>query len=155
MHFSLELRDNNKLIKIFQVVFGVICIAIAVYWLIYNFSSAIKNQTLWITVAFLLCFGGYLIWSGLGYAYRYIDISDEKIKVKQNAFLPVKVLQAGEIDKIDIYPLKVVFLLKSSKKILIRFGVTDYEKIERIKDEFLKFAERNDIKNDINNENLT
>jgi uncharacterized protein (DUF342 family) len=63
-------------------------------------------------------------------------------------------LPAQNIDKIEVFPLKVHIFHKSSKKILIRFGITEPEKIELIKDEIITFASANNIITEIKNEEI-
>jgi hypothetical protein len=150
--FSLEIRENNKLVRIFQIIFGILCLFIAGFWLIFNISSFKADSTLWITVAFLSGFGAYQILSGLGYASRFIEFGDDWIRLKKNSLLPVRLLMAEQIEKTDIHPLKVLIILKSSKKILIRFGVTDSQKIDLVKDEIFSFTSRNSISLELKNE---
>lgn len=152
--FSLEIRESNKLTKAFQIIFGILCIAIACFWLIYNFGAVRSDNTLWITVAFLFGFGAYMIYSGLGYAAKYIVFGNEGIKLKHNSLLPVKLMATSMIEKIEVFPLKVQFYLKSSKMILLRFGVSDTEKVEQIKDEIIKFASDNNINLVLKNEEI-
>jgi hypothetical protein len=151
-HFSLEMRENNKLTRAFQVIFGFLCIAIAIYWLIYNFTSVQSDKTLWITVAFLTGFGGYLIWSGLGYAYKFVEFMENRIRIRKNSFLPAVDLSSEDIEKIEVFPLKVTIARKSSAKILIRFGIGNVERIEQVKDEFAKFASDHNISFELQNE---
>jgi hypothetical protein len=150
--YSLEIRENNKVVRIFQIVFGIICLFIAGFWVVFNISSVKADSTLWITVAFLSCFGAYQILSGFGYARKFIEFSDDRIRLKKNSLLPERLINAGQIEKIDVYPLKVLIILKSSKKILIRFGVTDSQKIDLVKDEFINFNSRNSISLELKNE---
>jgi hypothetical protein len=150
--FSLELRDNNKLVRIFQVIFGALCIAVAGYWLVYNIKAVRSDGTLWVTVVFITGFGAYLIWSGFGYGYRFIEFSDEMIRMKKNPFLPPVNIIVSEVELIEIYPLKFIVKLKSSKTLLTRFGVSDIEKIELIKDEIIKFATDHNMPLEIKNE---
>lgn len=150
-HFSLEMRDENRLTKIFQVILGLACIAIACYWLIYNIRSD-KSGTLWVTVIFLTGFGVYMIWSGFGYGYRFIEFVGDKITLKKNSFLSPVVINAREVGKIEMYPLKFKVIFRSSKMIQTRFGVSDIEKIELIKDEIIKFAADHNIPTEIKNE---
>jgi hypothetical protein len=150
--FSLEIRENNKLTRAFQIIFGILCIGIACFWLVYNFRAVKSDNTLWITVAFLFGFGGYMVYSGLGLAARFIEFGNEGIRLKNNSVMPPTLMETTNIEKIEIYPLKAQFFLKSSKMILLRFGVTDTEKLELIKDEIIKFSGDNNIKLDLKNE---
>ena len=151
---SLETRENNKITRIFQIVFGIACIAIAVFWIIYNYRSVKADRTLWITVAFLNGFGAFQIFSGLGFASRYIEFGTDIIRLKNNSILSSVDLAVANIEKIEIFPLKALIFLKSAKKILIRFGVTDIEKVELIKDEMMTFASANNIRLELRNEQL-
>lgn len=151
-HFSLEMRDTNRLTKVIQIIFGILCIAVAIYWLIFNFRSVNADKTIWITVVFLTGFGGYLVWSGLGYAYKFVEFGTDFVRLKKNSFLPQEEVNLEFIEKIEMYPLKVVIKKKSSGTILLRFGVTDVERIELIKDEFTRFAGDNNIEFEIRNE---
>ena len=140
-HFQLNNSDKNRFVSILKILFGVTCIAVGIYWAIYsgNVSST------WITILFLLGFGFYEIWSGLGKAERYIEIDKTFIRLKKSIFLPAKHIEASEIDKIKIFPLKVNFHFKSKKKVILRFGTTYIETNEKIVDALIKFAEQNAI----------
>jgi hypothetical protein len=151
-YYSLELRENNTLIKVFRIIFGIACIGIAIFWLFYNFKAVRADNNLWITVIFLSGFGIYLVRSGLGYGNRFIEIGNSHIGFRKNSFLKRAEYDAGEIEKIGFYPLKVVFWLRSGKKDLLRFGVTDIEKVESIKDDLMKFATGNNIPGELINE---
>jgi hypothetical protein len=144
-YFSLGTSENNNVVKIIRIAFGVVCIAIAIFWLIFNFRLLKSNGTLWITIIFLLLFGFYQIWAGLGRATRFIEIGNDHIRLKKNPILPHVELSAGEIEKIELFPLNLIFFMKSKKRILLRFGITFYETNEKVKDEILCFAESNNI----------
>jgi len=144
-YFSLGPSENNRLIKIIQIVFGVVCFAIAAFWLFFNIRSLKADRTLWITITFLTGFGFYQIWSGIGMAARFIEISSDNIRLKKTILLPAVTIDGGEIQKIELYPFNLIFFLKSGKKMLLRFGATYQETNEKIKDEILRFAEHNSI----------
>jgi len=144
-YFSLGPSENNRLIKIIQIVFGVVCFAIAAFWLFFNIRSLKADRTLWITITFLTGFGFYQIWSGIGMAARFIEISSDNIRLKKTILLPAVTIDGGEIQKIELYPFNLIFFLKSGKKMLLRFGATYQETNEKIKDEIIRFAERNSI----------
>jgi hypothetical protein len=144
-YFSLSPVDNNKLVKIIQVVFGISCIGIAVYWVIFNISSLKTASTLWITILFLSGFGFYMIWAGLGKALRFFEIGKSSLRIKQTIMLPAKEILAGEIKKIELFPFKLIFLLNTDKKFTMRLSSSYYETNENIKDAVIIFAEENSI----------
>ena len=54
-------------------------------------------------------------------------------------------MHAGEIENIEIFPLNVIFFLKSKKRVMLRFGTTYYDQNEIILDEIIAFADSNNI----------
>ena len=85
--YSLEIRENNTIIRVFRIIFGITCVGVAIFWLVYNLNALKTENKLWITLIFLTAFGLYLIWSGLGYGYRFIDIGNDHICFRKNSFL--------------------------------------------------------------------
>lgn len=153
-YFSLGSVENNRLIKIIQIIFGIVCFTVAIFWLIFNIRSLKADGTLWITIIFLSGFGFYQVWAGLGQATRFIEISSDKIRLKKNIMLPAVEILPGEIQKIEVYPFNLIFYLKTKKRIFLRFGTTYHETNEKIKDEILSFAELNSINTEIMEEKL-
>jgi Zn-dependent protease with chaperone function len=144
-YFVLGTIENSGLVKIIRIVFGVVCIAVAVFWLIFNIRSLKADGTLWITIIFLSGFGFYQIWSGLGMATRFIEISHETIRLKNNAILPPVIMRTDEIESIELLPLQIIFHLILKKKLILRFGTTYYETNQTISDEIIGFAESKNI----------
>ena len=143
--FSLEIHENNKIIRIVQVIFGLVLVLIAGFWLFYNIRSADVKGSLWITLIFLTGFGLYQIYSGLGFAKKYIEFEDDFLRIRTNSFVPVVSVKSDMIINAEVYPLKVMVILNTGKKLLIRLGVSDVQKTESIKDEFIRFVTRNNI----------
>ncbi|HOU95780.1 MAG TPA: hypothetical protein PLN06_04055 [Bacteroidales bacterium] len=143
--FSLEIHKDNIITKIFRFLLGLFCLIIAGYWLIRNLKTSSTGLSIWVVIIFLTCFGIYMIATAFGYGYTYIEFSKEKIRIKNNSFLPVREIKVSDIEKITIYPLKFVIKLKNSKKITTRFGISDAEKNETIKEELVEFADSNNI----------
>jgi hypothetical protein len=143
--FDLGTRENNKIVKIIRIAFGIVCIAIAIFWLIFNISSLITDATLWFTIIFLTGFGFYQVWAGLGRSNIYVEISADHIKLKKNPVLPPVEMSRDEIDKIKLFPLNLIFFLKSKKKIILRFGTTYHDTNEIVVQEIMRFAEINNI----------
>lgn len=152
--FSLETREDNRVTRIFQIIFGIVCTGIAIFWIIYNHRSLKSDRTLWITIIFLVGFGAYLVYSGLGLASRFISLIPGIIRIKNNFLLPPVDIPVEKIEKIEVFPLKVQIFRKTAKKILIRFGVTYTDNVELIKDEIMNFASSNNIKIELKNEEL-
>jgi hypothetical protein len=143
--FYLETKQNPRAVKFIQIVFGIICIILAVTWVFYNLKSLKNDGTVWITIAFLICFGGYQILAGLGKTDRYLETGPGKIILRQNSFLPKITLNVNDIEKLEIFPLSILFLLKNQKKIIFRFGLSNTEIINPVKDEIIVFSELNVI----------
>ena len=144
-YFALSTVENNRLIKVIQVAFGVVCFAVAVFWLIFNIRSMKTDSTLWITIIFLTGFGFYQVWAGFGKATRFIEIGSDKIRIKKTVLLPPVELSSSEIKKIEIFPFNLIFYLNTEKKMLLRFSSSYYETNEKIKDELIVFGELNSV----------
>jgi len=144
-YFALSTVESNRLIKSVQVVFGIVCIAIALFWLYFNIKSIKTDNSSWVTIVFLSGFGFYMIWAGLGRAKRFIVISSDKILLKKTIFFPPVELPAGDIKKIELFPFKVVFYFRP-KKLILRLSSTFYETNAKIMDEIWNFGELNNIK---------
>jgi hypothetical protein len=144
-HFYLSNVEKNGLINIMKVLFGIACIAVALYWVIFRINSTGNFGTIWITILFLSGFGLYEIWSGLGKADRYIEIGKETIKLKRFLFSGPLEITASATFKIELFPLNIVFLMKTGKKVVLRFGTTYNDINGKISDEITRFAEENKI----------
>ncbi len=153
-YFSLEPVESNRLTRIFQLIFGIVCIVVAIFWLIYNIKSLKSDTTLWITIIFLVGFSLYQINAGLGKATRFIEINKDKIRMKRNSLLPVKEITASEIEKIEMFPLNLVFFIREGRRIYLRFGTSLADKIEPIKNELANFADAHNINTEIKSEEL-
>jgi hypothetical protein len=152
--FSLEVNRNNRFVRIFQIVFGIICAALALVWLILNVDSLKSNVSLWFAIVFLLGFAWYQINSGLGKGEKFIEIGQTTMKFKKNSLLPARELKTSEISKIEIFPLSIVLFLKSGKKSILRFGTTYTDAIEPIKKGIEEFCKLNNLKFEFRKEEL-
>jgi hypothetical protein len=153
-YFSLEVNRNNRVIRIFQIVFGLICAVLAVVWLIMNLDSLKSNSTLWFSIIFLLGFAWYQINSGLGKGDKFLQIGETTLKFKKNSIFPARDLKASEIKKIEIFPLSMVLYLKSGKKNIMRFGTTYMDIIEPIKKGIENFCTLNNLELEFRKEEL-
>jgi hypothetical protein len=144
-HFPLEAKENSRFTKIFQIIFGILCIGIAIFWIVFNFNSLKTDNKLWITIVFLVGFGTYQIMAGFGKITRYIETEAGKIVLKQNSFLPKIELKPTELEKIELFPLSIRFCLEKKKKFILRFGLNYTEIIEPVKDSITEFAKLNRV----------
>ena len=154
MYFNLGTSENSRFVNIIRILFGLVCVAVAIFWLKFNIRSTENNGTLWITIIFLTGFGFFQVCSGLGYTSRYIEIENDNIRLKRNALLSSIKLLPGEIERIESLPLSIIFLLKTKKRILLRFGTTYYEANEKIIENIILFADANQIPFEIIEEEL-
>lgn len=152
--FSLESNISNRITRIFQLLFGIICIIVAFIWLFLNFSTLSKSGALWITIFFLLAFGYFQIISGLGRAEKFIEINQPEIRIKRNSLLPPSEIKSSEIQKIEIYPLSLVFFTLSGRSVILRFGTTSPDINEQIKESIENFCNINHINLEIKREYL-
>jgi len=144
-HFSLGASEDNKLVKVVRIVFGIACIAMAAYWINFNINSLKTERALWVTIVFLIGFGLYQIWAGAGKAATFIEIGSNMVRLKKNAVLPPEELPVSEIEKIDIFPLSIIFRRKTGKNLLLRLGTVHYETNEKVVTEIISFAGSNNI----------
>ncbi len=143
--FSLDTSENTRLIRTIRIVFGIICIIVALFWSRFNFNSVKSDGSLWITIIFLAVFGIYQVFSGLGRTTKYIEIGAVNLIIRNRSVFPAKVLTQGDIERIELFPLNIVFFLKSKKRLYLRFGTLYHETNEKIISEINGFAERNNI----------
>jgi hypothetical protein len=144
-YFLLGQADNSMPVKIIRILFGLACIFISIFWMIFNIRSVKADRTLWVTVLFLSGFGLYQVWAGLGRAIRFIEIGNGKLVLKKNSLLPLREISASEIKKIEVYPLNLKLCLHRGGKTVLRFGTTYTDNIDPIKRELEQFASDNNI----------
>lgn len=148
----LDPKDNPLFVKVLQILFGLVCFGVAIFWFIFNLKADDTDSALWITVALLMCFGLYQILSGFGKTKRYIEIDKSEIILKKNTFLPVLKMKNTEIRKIESLPLNIIFRLASGGKTILRFGINYPEVIIIVKDRLKEFSEINSIAFDTEND---
>lgn len=140
-YFLLGTAEDSRIIKIIRIIFGFVCLIIAAFWIYFNITALKTDSTLWITIIFLGLFGFYQAWAGLGRTVRFIEIGSESIMLKKNVVLPALEIKISDIEKIDIYPLNIIFHIKSKKRVILRFGTTFHDQNEIILDEIIELAE--------------
>ena len=151
-YFQLSNSDKNRFVNIVKLFFGIACIATGIYWAIYGINTSENGGSVWITILFLLGFGLYEIWSGLGKAERFIEISKTFIRLKKSIFLSARYIEVSELCKIEVFPLKIIFYFKEGEKNTLRFGTTYVDVNEKIVDALVWFAEQNAVNLEIQTE---
>ncbi|HPA87112.1 MAG TPA: hypothetical protein PK106_04910 [Bacteroidales bacterium] len=144
-YFSLEIGKSNRITRTFNLLLGSVCIVLAFAWVVINFDTLVSNRILWLSVIFLLGFGYYQVVTGLGKGDKFIEIGSDSLRIKKNSILPPVSIEAREIAKAEIYPLKLVFRLNSGKSIRMRFGTTFTDIIEPVKESIEDFCTGNKI----------
>lgn len=144
-HFPLGTNKSGRFIAVVRIAFGIVCLLVAAYYL---FMLQGRDQTAGSAATatiFLVLFGAYLIWAGAGRAYRFIEISDDFVKMKRDIFRSPVVINGKDLSKIDFYPMNILFHITSGKTILLRFGSMFHETNDQIRDTLMKFAEKLNI----------
>jgi hypothetical protein len=153
-NFPLDPYKNSRIFIILQFIMGIACIALAVFWIVFNIRSSLTDIKIWAAVFFLIIFGAYQLMAGLGKTDKYIITAPDMIRIRQYSALPEISVIPDDIDIIEIYPLSVLFYRKNHRKIKFRFGLSYPEIIDPVKQEIILFAEHNNIKVKIIDEDL-
>jgi hypothetical protein len=144
-YYPLEHGETGSFVKVLRIVFGIICILVAIYWLIFSPAPVPSKFSLYVVSLFLTVFGAIQLWNGFGKAVKFIEFEGEIVRLKKNTFLPPVEINFEDFEKIELYPMNVVFFLKSRKRIMLRFGAMYQETNETIKDELLIFSDAKNI----------
>ena len=143
--FSLDTNINNKFLRFSGIVFGTVCIVLAISWLVINLNKGLFSKESVYPIIFIILFGVYQLFYGLGKTQKYINIGNNTIQCKQHSILPLKIFYPADLKKIEIFPLSIYFYRKNSKKFIFRFGTINREIIEPIKSAIAEFSESNNI----------
>ncbi len=144
--FLLEPVNDNKFVNILQLTFGIICILVAIVWLVMNMTTFKSTLSIWVTIVFLAGFGYVQIISGLGKATKFVEYGQSDILLKPYSFIPFRKIKVSDIEEIEIYPLSIQYHLRSGKKAVLRFGTSFTDFIGPVKQGTEKFADENNIR---------
>ncbi|MBM3419654.1 MAG: hypothetical protein FJY11_00810, partial [Bacteroidetes bacterium] len=137
--YSLDNKESPKMVRILQIIFGAMCITIAAIWAVYMTMPGIGNGY-WIATAFIFFFGLFQIYSGMGYAARYIEIDGNVIVLKRSALERKIALVPDRLERVEILPLSIIFTINDGRRITIRFGMSVAASIDCIKDAVEEYA---------------
>lgn len=144
-YFSLDERPEKGFVSVLMVIFGILCLGTSGWWAYYLSISAEKQNTYWLATIFLLVFGAYQIYAGLGYARRFIKIEGSKLSIRQNSFTRPKLIEAGLLSSIVIRSADIVFNYNHDKSFKLRLGIRYPDLGEKLKSEIEAYATTNKI----------
>lgn len=142
--YYTDLNEDNKPGKILRIIFGVACLAVAVWYMYSIRGTASSTGSAWIATAFLLLFGLWMIASGLGYTRRYITVGDERIILRQEFYRPPAILSATTLKAVEFKPLTIVFRTTSGN-VSLRLGTYYPEHPAKVMGAVEEFCKRNNI----------
>ncbi|NMC37702.1 MAG: EbsA family protein [Bacteroidales bacterium] len=137
----LDGGDSGKLVRGFQLFFGIVCIAVAIAWIILYPGSVKTGLSFWISFLFLTGFGIFQVNSGIGRGRRFVVFEETRILFKSIPLLPPHEINPDEIERISIFPLNILFTLKNKRNVRIRLGTTHTDVIRPLKDAVAGYAE--------------
>ena len=143
--FFLENYDKSGIIRILRIILGIICLVLAGVWIYFTLANSGSQNSVWLTIIFLIFFGTYQVLAGSGKTIRFIEIENEKITIKQNSFLPKTEIIASELKGIVIFPLSISFTKSDGSALKLRFGVSYPEIIVPVKEALSEFATLHNI----------
>lgn len=147
-------REDKPFIRILAIVFGVLCIFTAVWWAVFLIRYPDNEKIFWAGSIFLLLFGIYQVYSGLGYARCYISREHGNIIVRQNSLLPARKIQSGQVTRLEIRSYDMVFHLNNSSRFRIKLGLKYPDLGQKVRDFITDYAESNNIEISYINEPL-
>lgn len=145
IYLSLDEKPEKGFVSILMVVFGFLCLITSGWWAAFLLKSPDAQNSFWLATSFLLLFGLYQIYAGLGFARRYIKIDGGKITVRQNSFLTPRDFEANLISNITIRSADILIKYESNKSFKLKLGIRYPDLGENIKTEIISYAERNNI----------
>ncbi|MFN2379196.1 MAG: hypothetical protein ABR519_03175 [Bacteroidales bacterium] len=137
---SLDERPEGRFVRSLMILFGIICIFTAGWWALYLIRNPMGINIYWIATLFLLLFGAYQIYAGLGHARRYIAIDGNNLIIRQNPLARPKILPAGKIEDIEIRKMDIVFTWDNDQRYRLKLGMRYPGIREKVREAVDKFA---------------
>lgn len=154
IHIPLGTENNNKVVRILQLLFGIVCLIVAISWIVLNITTFKSSTSIWATILFLIGFSYFQIISGLGKATRFVEFDESGLTLKKVAVLSPRHIDVADIRNIDVYPLSILIFLKSGRKIMFRLGATYTDIVESVRKGTEEFAEEYNIPLDYKREDV-
>ena len=144
IRYSLDNKESSGFVRLLQIIFGVACIAVSLGWAWFIIKSS-DIDSYWIATLFMLFFGAFQIYSGLGYAAKFIELHNNSIEFKKASIGLKEQVEASMIEKIEILPLAVNIFMKDKRSFIISFGMSIAASIDSIKDGLIEWSEMNNV----------
>lgn len=147
-------REDKLLVRIIVIIFGILCIFTGGWWAIFLIRYPDNEKIFWAGSIFLLLFGIYQIYAGLGFARRYVTRKNGVIIIRQNGLLPARKIQSGNITQLEIRNHDMVFHMNDSTRFRVKLGLKYPDLGQRVSVFIMEYAEANKIEIFYNNEPL-
>ncbi|MBS0009880.1 MAG: hypothetical protein KFF49_00620 [Bacteroidales bacterium] len=148
-------REDKALVKIMIIIFGVLCLFTAAWWAVFLIRYPDNEKIFWAGSIFLFLFGMYQVYSGLGFAGKYIRIErDNLLIIRQNSLFPPKKIEPGHIRQLEIRSMDMLIHMYDSSRIRIQLGLRYPDLGQKLKDLITAYAEENNIEIFYKNEPL-
>ncbi len=144
-YISLGERENKLAVRIMIIIFGLLCIFTAGWWTVFLLRYPDNEKIFWAGSIFLLLFGLYQLYSGLGYARRYVKRENSNITIRQSSFLPARKLGSEQIKQLEIRSYDMVLHLNDLSRIRIKLGLRYPDLGQKVRDFIIEYAEDNNI----------
>ena len=144
--FSLEVIERNKITRVSESVFGLLCLAGASWYAISLQGPSSPGLSGWLAVIFLALFGIWEILSGAGLVSRYIWIGSDQITLRHRAWKPAVTIAPSDLTEVKFKPLAVDFLITGGNVISVRLGTYYSERSAQIMEAVEEFCVENRIK---------
>ena len=144
IRYSLDNKESSGFVRLLQIIFGVACIAVSLGWAWFIIKSS-DIDSYWIATLFMLFFGAFQIYSGLGYAAKFIELHNNSIEFKKASIGLKERAEASQIEKIEILPLSVNIFMEDKRSFMISFGMSIAATIDSIKDGMIEWSEMNNV----------
>ena len=144
-YIRLDDKPDKKFVSFFLVIFGFLCILTSGWWALFLVRVPEYENIFWPGTIFLLLFGLFQVYSGLGFAKRYLIIEETCLTIRQNSLLQAKKLTKNSISKMEIRSMDIKFYLNNSNIFRFRLGLKYPDLGESVKTRIIAWSEENNV----------
>ncbi|HUW92092.1 MAG TPA: hypothetical protein VMV74_02925 [Bacteroidales bacterium] len=143
--FSLEIKESNKITRVSEIVFGLLCLAGTLWFAVSLQRQATPSFSSWLAIAFLALFGVWEILSGAGLVSKYITIGTHNIMIRHLFWKAPVSIAPSDLAEVRFKYLTVEFGLKAGKTISVRLGTYYSERSAEIMEAVENFCVENNV----------